>query len=184
MTITANSAPIGRCTRAELPEVVGLVNAADRGRDGQAGWTSEIGLVDGLRTTLASLSRELDASQDLNIFGLREAGELLACVRLEPATTRSGEPAGCISMLAVLPQVQDRGLGRLMLTYAESQARARGARVARMTVVSIRDSLIAWYERHGYRRTGETEPFPYQEVPFGQPLQAGLEFVVLEKSLQ
>ncbi len=184
MTVTAISASIGRCTREELPEVVRLVNAAYRGRDGQAGWTNEIGLVDGLRTTVAELGHELETSVDLAIFGLREAGELIACVRLEPATSLSGEPAGCISMLAVLPQLQDRGLGRLMLEHAESQARARGARVARMTVVSIRGSLIAWYERHGYRRTGETEPFPYSEAPFGQPLQTGLEFVVLEKPLE
>ena len=52
-----------------------------------------------------------------------------------------------------------------------------------MTVVSVRETLIAWYERHGYRRTGETERFPYDDTRFGVPLRSDLEFVVLEKRL-
>jgi hypothetical protein len=49
--------------------------------------------------------------------------------------------------------------------------------------VSVRDSLIAWYERQGYRRTGETEQFPYEDARFGTPLRADLQFVALEKPL-
>jgi hypothetical protein len=52
-----------------------------------------------------------------------------------------------------------------------------------MTVISIRDALIAWYERRGYVRTGETEPFPYGDRRFGIPLRDDLLFVVLEKHL-
>ncbi len=87
-------------------------------------------------------------------------------------------------MLAVRPGLQDQGLGRLMLDYAEAQGRTRGAQLARMTVVSVRHSLIAWYERRGYRRTGETLPFPYDDPLFGEPQRPDLEFVVLEKRLQ
>ncbi len=53
-----------------------------------------------------------------------------------------------------------------------------------MTVVSIRESLVAWYERRGYQRTGETEPFPCGESHLGTPRRADLEFVVLEKTLR
>jgi ribosomal protein S18 acetylase RimI-like enzyme len=169
-----SSRSITRCAPEELPQVVALVNAAYRGSDGQAGWTHEIGMVDGLRTTVEALRDDFERTADLSIFLLREAGALLACVRVD---------AGSISLLAVLPGAQDRGLGRVMLEYAESRLLASGVRRARMTVVSIRASLIAWYERCGYRRTGETEPFPYREASFGRPLQAGLEFVVLEKPL-
>ncbi len=45
-----------------------------------------------------------------------------------------------------------------------------------MTVITQREVLIAWYERRGYRRTGETRPFPVLRDP---PLR----FVVLEKPL-
>jgi hypothetical protein len=47
-----------------------------------------------------------------------------------------------------------------------------------MTVVHLRETLIAWYQRRGYRLTGETLPFPS-----GDTLRTDLRFVVLEKSL-
>jgi hypothetical protein len=50
-----------------------------------------------------------------------------------------------------------------------------------MTVISVRDTLIAWYERHGYKKTGETKPFP-TDSKFGVSNQP-LEFIVLEKPL-
>ena len=51
-----------------------------------------------------------------------------------------------------------------------------------MTVISVRSELIAWYERHGYVRTGETKPFPMDDPNFGIPKEF-LEFIVLEKKL-
>ena len=53
----------------------------------------------------------------------------------------------------------------------------------RMKVVSVRDTLTAWYERRGYHLTGETSPFPYGDTRFGSPRRDDLCFVVLEKSL-
>ena len=171
------------CDPADLAEVSDLVNAAYRGAGGQAGWTSEVGMVDGQRTTAAALQEELAVSDAVSILVLRDAKAILACVRLERTTGIRGQPICYIGMLAVRPGAQDRGLGRIMLRRAEAEGMAMGAQVARMTVVSVRGSLIAWYERHGYRRTGETEPFPYEDARFGAPLRSDLEFVVLEKAL-
>ena len=53
----------------------------------------------------------------------------------------------------------------------------------RMKVVSVRDTLTAWYERRGYHLTGETSPFPYGDTRFGSPRRDDLCFVVLEMSL-
>jgi hypothetical protein len=52
-----------------------------------------------------------------------------------------------------------------------------------MTVIFLRTTLIAWYERRGYRLTGEIEPFPYGDERHGRPLRDDLHFVVLEKHL-
>jgi hypothetical protein len=52
-----------------------------------------------------------------------------------------------------------------------------------MTVVNVRKTLIAWYERRGYALTGETKPFPYGDERFGRPLRDDLHFVVLEKDI-
>jgi ribosomal protein S18 acetylase RimI-like enzyme len=185
--LSANTDPIPGdaiclCRDADLRELVALVNAAYRGAGGSVGWTNEIGLVDGERVTLESLRREMVATPAACIYLLRDADGLLACVRVDDAWSH-GEPVCYISMLAVRPDRQDAGVGRRMLEFAETQGQAQGARAARMSVVSIRTSLIAWYERRGYRRTGETEPFPYDDAHFGQPQRRGLEFILLQKEL-
>ena len=51
-----------------------------------------------------------------------------------------------------------------------------------MTVVNVRDTLIAWYQRRGYALTGVTRPFPSDDR-FGKPLRDDLCFVVLERAL-
>jgi hypothetical protein len=56
-----------------------------------------------------------------------------------------------------------------------------GAATARMSVVSVRETLIAWYERRGYRRTGVMEGFHFDQR-FGRP-RIELELAVLEKPL-
>ena len=74
-------------------------------------------------------------------------------------------------------------IGRALLSSAEDFAKAHGARRIRMGVLNVREALIAWYERRGYERTGETEPFPYGDNRFGTPLRDDLEFVILRKQL-
>ncbi len=171
---------ISNCGPADLGEIADLVNAAYRGQGGATGWTSEVGMVDGQRTTSAALKDELAGSTGVSILALRDAKELLACVRLELTKGARGGPVCCIGMLAVRPGAQDRGLGRALLRHAEAKGRAAGAQAARITVVSVRESLIAWYERQGYRRTGDTERFPYDDGRFGAPLRPDLVFIVLE----
>lgn len=44
-------------------------------------------------------------------------------------------------------------------------------------------ALIAWYERRGYRRTGEVGAFPYDDPSVGTPLRDDLALVTLIKPL-
>jgi hypothetical protein len=52
-----------------------------------------------------------------------------------------------------------------------------------MTVICVRDDLIAWYERRGYRRSGRYKPFPYGDERFGIPKRDDLRFELLVKQL-
>jgi hypothetical protein len=52
-----------------------------------------------------------------------------------------------------------------------------------MSVIDTRHELLAWYERRGYRRTGERRPFPYGDDRFGRPRRDDLRFEVLDKEL-
>ena len=74
-------------------------------------------------------------------------------------------------------------LGCAWLEPASDGAWYLGAQRIIMTVVQIRDTLIAWYERRGYAPTGETRPFPYDDQRFGEPMRDGLAFIVLAKPI-
>ena len=50
-------------------------------------------------------------------------------------------------------------------------------------MIDLRSTLIGWYERRGYRRTGATKPFPYGDERFGLPRRDDLRFAVMEKVL-
>ena len=56
-----------------------------------------------------------------------------------------------------------------------------GCTTSRMTVISVRSELIAYYERRGYHLTGATEAFP-NDPRYGIPKQP-LVLWVLEKKL-
>ena len=106
-------------------------------------------------------------------------GELIACCQLE----HRGEHA-YFGMFAVRPALQGGGLGKVIIAEAERTAQATwGAREMHMTVIRQREELIAWYERRGYRRTGQLTPFPYGDERFGIPQRDDLEFELLVKPL-
>jgi len=166
----------------DFPALVALVNSAYRGQGAQAGWTTEAGYIDGQRIDLDSLRQDLAAAPQAVLLTLRDVadGPLLGCVWLEPDPDAPGDDAWYLGMLTIRPDQQDRKLGAALLAHGEAHARERGARRVRMTVVHLRDTLIAWYQRRGYALTGETKPFPVGDR-FGMP-QRALEFVVLEKA--
>ena len=163
----------------DIPSVVALINRAYRCAGVASHWTTEVGYITGNRTTEALLRAELKAKPDAWLLKWQDAsgGVMRGCVWLEPL----GDGVWYLGSLAVDPAQQNGGLGRTLLAAAEGWARERGAGRIRMTVVNVRDALIAWYVRRGYHATGETEPFPYDDDRFGVPLRDDLHFVVLEK---
>ncbi|MCS6946640.1 MAG: GNAT family N-acetyltransferase [Steroidobacteraceae bacterium] len=163
---------------ADAPLIVELVNSAYRGESSRAGWTTEADLLGGQRVDVAGVQALIE-QRDTVVLVHEHDGELLACVELH------AEAARCyLGMLTVKPSRQACGLGRALLAAAEIDARQRfGAERIFMTVIEQRTELIAWYERRGYRRTGEYRPFPYGDERFGIPLRPDLQFIVLEKSL-
>jgi hypothetical protein len=52
-----------------------------------------------------------------------------------------------------------------------------------MTVIDLREELLAWYERRGYRPTGEIRPFPYEDERFGLPKTGDLRMAVLARDI-
>ncbi len=167
-------------SETDHPAIVALVNRAYRGASDVRSWNTEAHLIAGDRVTLDQLRRDLGANPDARLMVHRpDQGGLLACVWIEPETAQDWY----FGMLAIDPADQAKGLGQRMLAAIEAFVRDRGGRRIRITVVNRREPLIAWYERHGFARTGETEPFPYEDKSLGLPLRDDLAFVILAKAV-
>lgn len=169
-------------TSVDVPALVALVESAYRGEASRAGWTTEADLLDGQRTDSDGVQTVIDDPHS-RVLMVERDGELIACCQLE--RYRDGSPEQVyFGMFAVRPTAQAGGVGRLVLAEAERvAAREWEAGQMLMTVLDAREDLIAWYERRGYRRTGQTRPFPYGDERFGVPRRPDLRFEVLIKKL-
>lgn len=163
---------------ADVPQIVALVESAYRGEASRAGWTTEADLLEGQRTDPDGVAQVVGSSKGQVLLAF-DGDELIGCCHVE----RHDDHA-YFGMFAVRPVLQGSGLGKAILAEAERIARDEWhLPQMHMTVISVRDDLIAWYQRRGYQRTGKTSPFPYGDERFGQPLRPDLEFELLTKPL-
>jgi ribosomal protein S18 acetylase RimI-like enzyme len=163
----------------DVPAIVDLVESAYRGEASRAGWTTEADLLDGHRTDAEAIATVL-AGPGSAVLLAEADGQLVGCCQLE----QRPQAEAYFGLFAVRPGRQGQGWGRRILAYAEHLARDQwSASTMVLSVLAQRPDLIAWYERRGYRRTGETRPFPYRSERFGMPKRPDLSFAVLAKPL-
>lgn len=162
-------------TTNDVAAIVALVHSAYRGQSSRAGWTTEADLLEGQRTDPEAVIDIIETPRS-RILLAEEEGELVGCCQLQ----WTGDYL-YLGMFAVSPARQGVGLGRAIMAESERIANELGASTMKMTVISLRTDLIAWYERVGYAKTGATEPFPYGDERFGLPTRDDLEFVVMTK---
>lgn len=164
-------------TLADIPRLVDVINGCYRGESSKAGWTTEADIIEGdLRTDAENLA-ELMANERATILKcVHESEGILGSVYLEQKGDRL-----YLGMLSVDTTKQSSGIGKRLLLAAEEHARSLGCKAIFMQVISVRAELIAYYERHGYRLTGERKPFD-GDPRFGRP-RMPLEFAFMEKGL-
>jgi ribosomal protein S18 acetylase RimI-like enzyme len=158
----------------DAPALVTLMDNAYRGESSKQGWTSEGDLFIGnKRTDHENVKRLL---QEPNAVFLKyvDDGVIVGCVLLHQKKQRL-----YLGMFAVSPHTQGKGIGKKLLAAADEYAKQRSCNSIFMTVITVREELIAWYEKHGYKKTDRLLPFPVDER-FGIPTQP-LEMIVLEK---
>ena len=165
-------------TLADIPALVTLVTSAYRGDASRAGWTTEADILDGARIDPQGLQADIERPRSTILLAERE-GQLPACAHIA-----DDQGKGYFGMFSVDPTQQGGGVGKQVMLAAEAHAaREWGVPVMQMTVIDIRDELIAFYERRGYQRTGIKKPFPYGDERFGIPKRDDLRFEILEKPL-
>lgn len=168
----------------DVDAVVALVESAYRGEASRAGWTTEADFLDGRRTGGEDVAACIERPESLILLAEGDRG-IMACAHLAIEHADGVPGAGYFGMFAVRPDQQGCGIGSQVLTEAERIARDEWTLPClRMTVIDIRDELIAYYGRRGYRRTGVFKPFPYGDERFGIPRRDDLRFEVLEKDLR
>lgn len=165
---------IAKAVAEDISALNTLINSAYRGEFSKKGWTTEAHLLEGGRTTEAEL---VEIMQDTTntILKYSENNKIIGCVLL-----KANENELYLGMLTVSPDLQNSGVGKKLLHQAEVFAAEMQLPKIKMTVISVREELIAWYKRNGYLDTGAREPFPVSAV-FSQIAKEPLEFMVLEK---
>jgi GNAT superfamily N-acetyltransferase len=168
---------IFQAVEADIPHLVKLLDSAYRGETSKKGWTTEADLLKGeKRTDETAVNKLMQTSGAVFLKYTDEANEILGCVFLHKIVTRL-----YLGMLSVSPLIQAKGIGKELMVAAEKYAREQHCSSIFMKVISVRRELVEWYERRGYFKTGQTEPFPTDER-FGIQTQP-LEFQIMEKNL-
>lgn len=152
-----------------------LLNSAYRGESSKQGWTTEAHLIDGtVRSTAEDVTDVIQKTGSVLLKYTDAANIIIGCVNLQ----LHGEKL-YLGMFSVSPLLQGGGIGKKLLQAAEEYAQHIQCSIIYMTVITLRTELINWYQRHGYKDTGQRMPFN-DDGKAGTHLQA-LEFMVLEK---
>ncbi len=91
---------------------------------------------------------ELESEKDNMLIAAFEDERILGCCMLveeQPGTVR-------LRQMAVLNDVQGKGIGRALMNFAENIARDRGYKILRM---HARANAIGFYEKVGYQVRGD-----------------------------
>lgn len=170
-----------RAGEGDLDALAELMNTAYGGTGDIAGWTHVKDFLVGDRTSVGALRAEIQASPQAQLLVVRhpDTGALRGSVWLEPRSAT----VWYLGSLTVNPREQNSGLGRRILDAAERRMANLGATKVVIDVLNVRGTLLAWYERRGYKLTGESHAFPYDDNRYGVAQRPDLEFLELEKNL-
>jgi ribosomal protein S18 acetylase RimI-like enzyme len=166
---------IEKITKTEFSAIINLVNSAYRGETSKKGWTSEADLLDGYRLD-ENMLNEIFENPKATLLKYVKNTKIEGCILLE----QKNEKVMYLGMLTVNPELQNAGIGKILLKEAQKFAQENHLTAIKITVISKRIELITWYERHGFEKTGQTLPFPQHELFIPK---TPLEFVVMRKEL-
>ena len=169
--------PVLKASIEDIAELVPLINSAYRGDASKKGWTTEAELLVGAMRTDVAMLTELMSNPNATVLKfVDEKNKIIGSVYLDIQ-----ERGLYLGMLTVSPMLQAGGIGKQLMFASETIAKENNCYCIFMNVISVRQELVAWYERLGYYKTGETKPLP-ADNRFGIPTQP-IEFAIMEKKM-
>ena len=160
----------------DVPRVAALIELAYRGPAAATGWTNEAAILTGPRSSPAEVEALIRDGNSRFVLAF-EGERLIGCALIQQYAD-----GAYFGMFAIDPAQQGGGLGKAIVAQCEQAAQELwGAAFLRLTVISLREQLIEWYERRGFVRTGEHEPFPFETATGA--LRTDFDLIVLEKPL-
>lgn len=169
---------IAIATVADVPVITRLLNSAYRGETSRQGWTTEAHLIAGeTRTDDVNVQQIMQQEGSVFLKFTNMQQEIIGCVNLQKWGNKL-----YLGMFSVAPQLQGGGIGKQLLHAAEEYARFVECAIIYMSVIAARTELIQWYERRGYKDTGERKFFKEDDLT-GKHLQP-LDFMTMEKKIE
>jgi len=161
-------------TKTDAVRVCELLNLAYRGAEG---WTTESTLVAGKRCSESDIISDIKTPN--NYLLVYKADNIIqACITVQKTDNRA-----YIGSFAVNPNLQNKGIGKTVLSLAEQFAvNSFQPEKFIMVVLSSRTELIQYYERRGYQRNGNIKEYPV-DLNVGVPLTPSLTVEELTKNV-
>jgi ribosomal protein S18 acetylase RimI-like enzyme len=150
--------------------VAALIERAYRAPETEGRWDSEAHLLRGPRTSPREIETLIGDPESRFVLLLRnQTTKGCALVQrrgLTGCSAPGSEHAGAyFGMFAIDTDHRGEGLGDKLLAECERRAKALWEATAMvMTVINVREQLLAWYGRRGYQPTGVRLPFPFTET--------------------
>ncbi|RFU31941.1 hypothetical protein B7463_g4443, partial [Scytalidium lignicola] len=136
-----------------------LVQTAFRTEDSRQDWTGNVELASSFKLDIEEVKAKISNPDMITLIAFDNNNALIATIDV----SRRGADFGRLSMIAVDNRYQRGGVGRQVLSYAENYCRRTlDVKKFSLNALSTRKSLIEWYIRRGYQKTGETTPFPLE----------------------
>ncbi|GAM19254.1 hypothetical protein SAMD00019534_024290 [Acytostelium subglobosum LB1] len=185
------------CRAAEIKDVdalVDLINFAYRGTGREdndksvqsKGWTNESHYISGKRLTHDSLKPRVEQQNPARaltfVVEFADGNDAERKPIASIGVVRDDDVNAHLEALSVEPMYQSEGIGGILMAYAEEYiVKQWGCRVISMCAVSIRNELLSWYYRLGYKPTGVYVPF-HNDDHESRPFVQDIKFEQLSKS--
>ncbi len=120
---------------------------------------------------------DFDLERD-SLFIMKIDGRIAACISVEddedvdnlPCWDKALAPGGELARLAVLPELQNRGIARIMLQYGMEELKKRGFRSVHFLVGRENVKAVRSYSHFGFHKAGECFMYGHEYLCYEKEL--------------